>query len=151
MRIVGEPIQSFPNTRNYEWLFVFSLSLSFKLKIDELFVCRMGKVSLDECARETRINKSCTWISSQPLSCSHKHTNTIYITYIERTKEREWIEGPILKWSANRNGSMITAGYRVERMLYSTIDELINFMVKCASMRQKYMWMYLFGIGFDRE
>ena len=41
-------------------------------------------------------------------------------------------KGPILKWSANRNGSMITAGYRVERMLYSTIDELINFMVKCA-------------------
>lgn len=37
-----------------------------------------------------------------------------------------------MKWSANRNGSMITAGYRVERMLCSTIDELINFMVRCA-------------------
>lgn len=32
---------------------------------------------------------------------------------------------------------MITAGYRVERMLYSTIDELINFMVKCASVGDK--------------
>lgn len=57
------------------------------------------------------------------------------------------IEGPIffafffLKWSANRNGSVITAGYTVERMLYSTIDELINFMVKRASMRRN-VWVW---------